>query len=128
MEDILGPLIFFSFLGAVIIVPMVLRYRERGRLHETLRAALDKGQPMSPELLEMLQKDIKPRGGKFADLRRAIVFLGIGLGLVAMGASIGQFAGEEALYGTAAAGMIPLFIGAGFLVLWFFTRGQKDEA
>lgn len=126
MEDILGPLFLFTFLGAIIIVPIVLRYRDRGRVHETLRAALDKGQPVSPELLEMLQKDVKPARGKHADLRRAIVFLGIGAGFIAMGASIGQFAGEEALYGTAAAGMIPLFIGLGFLALWFFTRKDTE--
>lgn len=128
MEDIFGPLIFFTFLGAVIIVPVVLRYRDRARMHETLRAAYEKGQPVSPELLQMLQRDVKRTSSKFVDLRRAIVFLGIGLGLIAMGASIGQFAGEEALYGTAAAGMIPLFIGAGFLVLWFFTRKGEEEA
>jgi hypothetical protein len=125
-SDVIGGLIFFAFLGSIILVPAILKYRDRARMHETLRTAYEKGQPVSPEMLEMLQKDVKRSSGKFVDLRRAIVFLGIGLGLIGMGLSIGQFAGEEALYGTAAAGMIPLFIGLGFLVLWFFTR--KEEA
>ncbi len=127
MDEILVPLFFFGFLTAVIIVPTVLRYRDRGRLHETVRATLEKGQPLSPELLAMLQKDIRPTPSRYSDLRRSIIFIGIGVGLLAMGAMIGQFAGQEALYGTAAAGMIPLFIGLGFLALWFFTRGQKEE-
>ena len=124
-EDVLGGLIFFSFLGAIILVPIILRYRDRARMHETLRMAYEKGQPVSPEMLEMLQKNVKRTSGKFADLRRAIIFIGIGLGLIAMGLSLSQFA-EEALYGLTAVAMIPTFVGLGFLVLWFFTR--KDES
>ena len=59
-----GGLAFFGFLGAIIIVPQVLRYRERGRLHETLRAAFERGQPVPPELIAALQWG---RRGKYVD-------------------------------------------------------------
>ncbi len=49
-----GGVIFFGFLAAVIIVPQVLRYKERGRLHDTLRAAYERGQTVPPEVVAAL--------------------------------------------------------------------------
>jgi hypothetical protein len=51
----LGGVVFFGFLAAIIIVPQVLRYKERGRLHQTLRMAFERGQPVPPELIAALQ-------------------------------------------------------------------------
>ena len=126
MDDILVPLFLFSFLTAIIIVPTVLRYRDRARLHETMRIAIERGEPMPPELIESLQKGWRSSPSAYRDLRRAVIFIGIGLGLIAMGVALGQFAGPEAMYGTMSAGMIPGFIGLGFLLLWFFTRGKEQ--
>lgn len=126
MEDIFVPLFFFSFLSAIIIVPAVLRYRDRARLHETMRIAIERGEPMPPELIESLQKGWRTNPSSYRDLRRGVIFIGIGLGLIAMGVALGQFAGPEAMYGTMSAGMIPGFIGLGFLLLWFFTRNREQ--
>ena len=38
-----GSVVFFTFLAAIIIVPQVLRHQERGRLHDTLRMAFERG-------------------------------------------------------------------------------------
>jgi hypothetical protein len=124
MDDILVPLFLFSFLTAIIIVPAILRYRDRARLHETMRIAIERGEPMPPELIESLQKGWRTTS-PYRDLRRAVIFIGVGLGLIAMGFALGQFAGPEAMYGTMSAGMIPGFIGLGFLLLWFFTRNKE---
>ena len=50
-----GGFVFFTFLAAIIVVPQILRYQERGRLHETLRMAFERGQPVPPELIAALQ-------------------------------------------------------------------------
>src|ERR1700761_825624 len=90
--------IVFAFLAAIIIVPQYLRYRDRARLHETLRVAFERGQPVPPELVEALQ--FRRRGGAAPidalqpypvagrperDLRRGVIWLAIGLGLVGVG-------------------------------------------
>ena len=120
-------LIFFVFLGAVILVPGYLKSRDRARLHETVRMAYDKGQPVPPELIQALQsgnlatKDVN-RSDK--DLRAAVVLIGLSLGLVAMSFALGQLEGSEARYGLLAAAAIPGFIGLGFLVLWYVNRDK----
>jgi hypothetical protein len=130
--EILIPLAFFAFLTAIIIVPVIMRSRDRALLHETLRIAYEKGQPVPPEMIEMLQRDVRDRSGQIArnsadrDLRRAVILIGVALGLVAMGCALGVTEGPEALYPVVAAATIPGFIGLGFLVLWFFGRNKPE--
>ena len=130
--EILIPLGFFAFLTAIIIVPVIMRSRDRALLHETLRIAYEKGQPVPPEMIEMLQRDVRDRSGRIArnsadrDLRRAVILIGVALGLVAMGFALGVTEGPEALYPVVAAATIPGFIGLGFLVLWFFGRNKPE--
>jgi hypothetical protein len=130
--EILIPLGFFAFLTAIIIVPVIMRSRDRALLHETLRIAYEKGQPVPPEMIEMLQRDVRDRSGRIArnsadrDLRRAVILIGVALGLVAMGFALGVTEGPEALYPIVAAATIPGFIGLGFLVLWFFGRNKPE--
>ena len=120
-------MIFFVFLGAVILVPGYLKSKDRARLHETLRIAYEKGQPVPPELIQAIQsgnevsKDVN-RSDK--DLRAAVVLIGLSLGLVGMSFALGQLEGGEARYGLLAAAAIPGFIGLGFLVLWYFNRDK----
>jgi Domain of unknown function (DUF6249) len=129
--------IFFAFLAAIIITPQLLRYRERVRLHETLRIAFERGQPVPPELIEALQArrrsepvDLPPYPPLDAtrrDLRRGVIWLALGLGLVGVGGAfyggLYNVGGAEETLGTfAALGAIPAFIGLAYLGLWFFGR------
>ena len=170
----LGELIFFGFLGAIIIVPQVLRYQERGRLHQTLRIAFERGQPVPPELIAALQWRRRRYAGDFdlppefaeswrpraapppgfeagpsvapapvtaaasstaalfpsqarRDLRRGLIWLAIGVGLVAAGGAF--YAGlyddggaPETFASFAAFGAIPGFVGLTYLALWAFGR------
>lgn len=120
-------LIFFVFLGAVILVPGYLKSKDRARLHETLRIAYEKGQPVPPELIQAIQsgnevsKDVN-RSEK--DLRAAVVLIGLSVGLVGMSFALGQLEGGEARFGLLAAAAIPGFIGLGFLTLWYINRDK----
>lgn len=169
----LGGLIFFGFLGAIIIVPQVLRYQERARLHETLRMAFERGQPVPPELVAALQS--RRRGGydpldpevvagwrtqpaaatpgagfpadqpagvvpppmltpiflsqSRRDLRRGLILLAVGLGLVAAGgasyAGLYEVGGAGETFATFAAfGAVPAFIGLTYLALAWFARDK----
>ncbi|MHB8287399.1 MAG: DUF6249 domain-containing protein [Caulobacteraceae bacterium] len=135
------PVIFLIVIAAIVLVPQYLRFKERERLHETLRLAFERGQPLPPELIEMLQSSRSPlRNEQVAyeryadvpdrahrDLRRGVVWLAVGVGCVLIGAAF--YAGlyyvggaEETFASFTAIGAIPACIGMAFIGLWFFTR------
>ena len=87
------PLVFFTFLGAIIIVPQVLKSRDRQRMYETMRTAYERGQPVPPQFVEAMsrrdaEREIEnvaayTRPPSERDLRRGIVWTAVGVGLVA---------------------------------------------
>ncbi len=129
MVEVLVPLSFFAFLTAIILVPGYLKSKDRARLHETLRIAYEKGQPVPPELIQVLQsgnevgQDVN-RSQK--DLRAAVILIGLSLGLVAMSFALGQTEGADAQFSTLAGATIPGFIGLGCLILWYFNRNKTS--
>ncbi len=133
MDSILVPIALFGMIAAIVIVPQVLRARERARLHETLRIAYEKGQPVPPELIDVLtnQRDLPstPTDRAQRDLRVGIVWLAIGLGFVGIGAAfyagLYNVGGATETFGTfTAIGAIPIFIGLAFMLLSWLGRGK----
>jgi hypothetical protein len=139
--DQIVPILGILMIIAIVIGPLWIRSyfaaRERSQLHETLRVAYEKGQPVPPELIEKLTAATPRQSyagsssstGPDADLRRAIILIAVGLGLVGLGA--GLFWGfmyvnpiPAGIIGgsTAGAGAIPGFIGLAYLVLWMSRR------
>ena len=126
---------FWAFLAAVVIVPRILKSRDRAKMDETLRIAYEKGQPVPPEMIAALQTNVQPRmETPERDLRRAIVLIAVGLGLCGLG--YGMFYGlssvnDIAAYTTggsiAGAGAIPGLIGVAYLILWL-TRRNTPKA
>jgi hypothetical protein len=57
MEGALVPLVFFGFLACVIIGPRYLRFKERERVLEMIRVAIERGQAVPPDLLDALKVD-----------------------------------------------------------------------
>ena len=54
------PLMFFLFLGAVILIPIWLRERTKQSAHHLISQALEKGQPLDPALMrELTQGTVK---------------------------------------------------------------------
>ena len=128
-EEILIPLAFFAFLTAIIVIPAQLKSKDRERMHETIRIAYEKGQPVPPELIDVLQRStngVDVRTSPDRDLRKAVVLIGLALGLVAMSFAIGQVHGDDSRYGLLAGSAIPGFIGLGFLALWYFGRNKPS--
>lgn len=133
------PLFGIFMIIAVVVGPIWItayfRARERAQLHETLRTAYEKGQPVPPELIEKLSSDSAVRsGGADADLRRAVVLIAVGVGLAVLGLGLGWGISMASDIGgaitggvIAGAGAIPGFIGVAYLLLWIFGRNAKQS-
>ena len=123
--DIIVPITFFLFLAAVILVPGYLRSREKERLHDTLRLAYEKGQPVPPEMIEALQTNrMAPQPDR--DLRRGIVLLCVALAIVVFGLMVGQIPETEghATWPMVGIAAFPGFIGIGYIAFWLASRGK----
>jgi hypothetical protein len=132
------PLFGIFMIIAVVIGPVwITQYfkaRERAQLHETVRIAYEKGQPVPPDLVEALRDGPDEGVGLSTaerDFRRAIVLISVGLGLVCLGWGLWygiSFADETggAIAGgvVAGSGGIPGLIGVAYLVLWLAKRGS----
>jgi hypothetical protein len=135
MIPIVTSLIFWSFLAAVIIVPIYFRHRDRVAMHETLRSAFEKGVPLPPDLITQLQGNLASRNipTREGDLRRGIVLIAAGVGIMLVG--LGLWYGLMSVDDTAAyitggsvagGGSIPALIGVAYLILWRTKAGSKD--
>lgn len=135
MEHLTGfvsAVLFWVVLAGIILVPVYLKYQDRQRMHETLRIAFEKGQPVPPELIAALQSNIAPRRPSTpeSDLRRAVILIALGLGFCGLG--YGLWYGLMSVDDTAAYitggcvagfGAIPGLVGVAHLVLWASRRG-----
>lgn len=111
------PSIMFLVLGTVLVLFFWFRYRMRGEMQKTIRTAIDKGQELTPEIIERLGQP-KPR--KDRDLRSAIVAVAVAVALVIFGSMIPEDTNEaqQVFMGIAA---FPFCVGIAFFVLHRFT-------
>lgn len=134
ITPILITFIVFSAIVAVILGPSYLKSRERREMQATVRAAIDKGQPLPPEVIEAMSKDVtKSLPSRTRDIRQGIIWLAMGVGIAAFAlitdysvvSGDGPFADDTpfpgVLLGIAA---IPATIGLAFLLLSFFNKNK----
>jgi len=76
--------IIFASIVAVIVGPGYLKSRERREMQETVRRAIDKGQPLPPEVIDAMSKDVsKNLPSRTKDIRRGIIWTATGIGIAA---------------------------------------------
>ena len=110
------------FLGITVVFCALFwfRYKSRTEMQQTLRAALEKGQELTPEIIDRLGH---PKASKDKDLRLGLIWLALAVGLVALGLGIPDDGGDVAriLAGVAA---FPFSIGVAYMILHKFTDRQ----
>ncbi len=120
-EDIIAmlvPIVALTVIGIVLIAFFHYRAKNRGQLQTTIQQAVDKGNELTPELIDRLAG---PKPGPDRDFRRGLIWLAVGVGFVLFGAIIQE---EDAFRALSAIGMFPLLIGSAYMVMWKFgNRG-----
>jgi Domain of unknown function (DUF6249) len=132
MEDIIpiiAILAVFGTITAIIVGPTYLKTKERNETQETVRRAIDKGQPLPPEVIEAMSRDVtKSLPSRTRDIRRGVIWLAVGIGLAAFSV-VSDIGGrgwhgngfDSGLLGIAC---IPATIGLAFIVLSFFNPNR----
>jgi len=120
MIEELIPIVLFLTIGGVFVMAYYFRFRTRREIQSTVRAAIEKGQELSPELIEGLMDSLNSR---HADLRRGVIFLALGAALFIMGGLLGE---EDARRPLMAVAMFPILVGSAYLGLWFFIARRQN--
>ncbi len=122
MEGLWVPIAMFASMTVIISLFFWFRFRARSEMQQTIRSAIDKGQELTPELVESLGKPGKPMKDK--DLRLGLIWLAIGSGILLFGAAMGSIE-EEVLSIMAGISGLPFMIGLAYLILWRVTGRDK---
>jgi hypothetical protein len=112
-------IIFTTLFGAPVMVVaaiMFFSYLKSRSLHRTVRTMVEKGQEV-PAALFAPPPVIRAR----SDLRRGVVLLMVGLGLMIFFGAVNDWEG-----GAWSLGVIPFVIGLGYLLVWKL-EGRRDK-
>ena len=112
-------IVFLAIFGTPILIVAVILYFSFSRtraLHRTVRLMVEKGQPVPEALLNP-----PPAQRQRSDMRRGVVLVMVGLGLMVFLAAVNEWEG-----GAWSIGLIPFLIGAGYLLVWKL-EGKKDK-
>jgi len=116
--------IFGSIFGCIPAIILILaNARVRREMQATLRASIDKGQPLSAEAIEAMVKSSKPAPTSVSDVRKGVIWAAVGVGVGVLGFLAGY---EEAdafrpMLGLAS---IPFIIGLAYIVLSFLNPNK----
>ena len=112
-------IVFLAIFGTPILIVAVILYFSFSRtraLHRTVRLMVEKGQPVPEALLNP-----PPAQRQRSDMRRGVVLVMVGLGLMVFLAAVNEWEG-----GAWSIGLIPFLIGSGYLLVWKL-EGKKDK-
>ncbi|HEX5377105.1 MAG TPA: DUF6249 domain-containing protein [Phenylobacterium sp.] len=126
MEPVLIIFIIFGSIASLFLVPAYLRSQERQKLQETLRAAIEKGQPLPSEVVDAMTKDVKirPQPSPYRDLRTGIIWVGVAVGVAGLGLAL-NFEEPDATFPLLGIACFPGFIGLAFILISFLGRGRQ---
>ncbi|HSV03229.1 MAG TPA: DUF6249 domain-containing protein [Phenylobacterium sp.] len=118
-------LIIFGSITAMVIAPMYFRSQERQRMMEMMRISIEKGEPMPENVTEAISRTARARlpPSPQRDLRTGIIWLGVGVGLAAMGVAL-NYDDPDATWPMIGIACFPAFIGIAFIVMYFLNRGR----
>lgn len=122
MEGVWVPIVMFAGLTVIISLFFWFRFRARKEMQQTIRAAIDKGQELSPELVESLGTSQKR--SKYQDLRNGAIWIAVGAGIALFGVAMGQIE-QDVMPIMAGISALPLLIGIAYVIMWRVTEPGK---
>jgi hypothetical protein len=112
--------VMLAVFGAPVLIVGLIMYFGFSRnrmMHRTIRMMVEKGQEVPAALLAPPPPAVRQR----SDMRRGVVLVMVGIGLMLFFAAVNEWEG-----GAWAIGVIPFVIGLGYLLVWKL-EGKKDN-
>ena len=111
--------IFWPVIGAIVIIPIYLKYKSRSERMKLLQTLAEKGQAIPPELLQ----EVQARSVNYIARGTLLVSIGLGMVLFFLAAG-GAFSGTMGRGDIVPvfAGAFPLFLGLGYLGIGLYQR------
>ncbi len=122
MVEELIPIALFAAIALIFFIVLYFKQRSRAEMQQTIRLALEKGNELTPEIISQLGE---PEPSKNRDLRRALIWLALAVGLALCGFFVPDPSGN-ALRGTLAGAAFPFAIGVAYMIMWRY--GATDES
>ena len=121
MEEEWIPIVMFVGLTVVLSLFVWFRFRIRNDTQATIRTAIEKGQDLSPEVIDRLGH---PRPHKDRDLRISLIFFALAIALALFGFFMPAHEREvqQVFMGI---GAFPFCLGVAFLIMWRFTERKS---
>ena len=116
MDETMIPISMFLGLTIILCVLFWFRYKSREAMQQTFRAALEKGQELTPEIIDRLGH---PKAPKDKDLRLGILWIALAIGLVGFGFGIPDDDDVASIFAGIAG--FPFMIGVAYLTLYKVT-------
>jgi len=82
MVEELIPIALFAAIALIFFIVLYFKQRSRAEMQQTIRLALEKGNELTPEIISQLGE---PEPSKNRDLRRALIWLALAVGLALCG-------------------------------------------
>lgn len=125
--DIFVPFVFFGFLAAIILVPILAKERTKRSAHDLVSQALARGQPLDSNLVEQLTQNMLDEGNRARkSLGNAVILLALAGGFIAAGYVMDGFdPGGDARHGMWIPAVILGSVGAAFLLLSIIDYATK---
>ena len=122
MEALWVPIAMFTGLTIMISLFFWFRFRARSEMQRTIRKAIEKGQELSPDLVESLGSSQKP--AKHSDLRRGLIWIGSAFGIALFGFSM-SFVEDEVFPIMSGIAAFPFMIGLAYMIMWRYTEREQ---
>ena len=119
--EIFIPIVMFIGLTVVLSLFVWFRFRIRNDAQSTIRTAIEKGQELTPEIIDRLGH---PRPHEDRDLRISLIFFALAIALTLFGVAlpVDEEHAQRVFMGIAA---FPFSLGVAFLIMWRFTERRS---
>ncbi len=124
------PIAGMAFVLAIVLIGALEKAHREKLRHDTIQRALEKGQPLPPELFGQPGQSLRPEFFKMIaqrpprnDRRGGIIAIAVGIGLFVF---FGAMRAEGVPDGLKWLGLIPGLVGVALLVNWALDRGEKN--
>lgn len=127
--EIFVPFTFFTFLAAVILIPVLAKERTKRSAHDLISQAMARGQQLEPSLVSQLTQNMLDEGNRARkSLGNGVILIALAAGFLGAGYVIEGYEHDgDVIRGMAVPAVICGTVGVAFLLLAIVDYATKKR-